>query len=104
MSNLTYKEMLDYPTFFDDCHATTLREYFHELLSTLWQEGEGFSGKRPFGNSGWEYDIYKALVEMKAIKGKFGYDDEGNFSELLSFDQKEANKLIPKLIAEVCGL
>jgi hypothetical protein len=31
----------------------TIRDYLRILLETLWEEGEGFSGKRPFGNSGW---------------------------------------------------
>lgn len=40
---------------------TTIREYLMRLLLTLWQEGESFSGKRPFGNSGWEWDVIDAL-------------------------------------------
>ena len=40
----------------------TCREYLCALLKTLWREGEGFSGKRPFGNSGWDYDLIDALV------------------------------------------
>ncbi|HSE45047.1 MAG TPA: hypothetical protein VLA89_06930 [Gemmatimonadales bacterium] len=46
-----------------DSGATTVREYFQLLLKTLWKEGEGFSGKRPFGNSGWEWDFAQALIK-----------------------------------------
>ena len=46
----------------------TVRQYLRELLSTLWEKGESFDGKRPFGNSGWEYDIYIALAKAKFIK------------------------------------
>lgn len=54
----------------------SVREYLRGLLLTLWDEGEGFSGKRPFGNSGWEYDLYKPLIREGFIKGKldeYGY-------------------------------
>lgn len=37
-------------------------EYLIRLVLTIWGEGEYFSGKRPFGNSGWEDEIYCALV------------------------------------------
>ena len=47
----------------NDAKAKTVREYLKMLLERLWEEGEGFSGKRPFGNSGWEYDLYAALEE-----------------------------------------
>jgi hypothetical protein len=53
----------------------TFREYFYKLLVTLWLEGEGFSGKRPFGNSGWEYDLYGGLVQNSLIPGRL--DDYG---------------------------
>lgn len=42
-----------------DC---TLREYFKQLILTLWREGAGFSGKRPFGNSGWQFGVIHAIV------------------------------------------
>ncbi len=47
----------------------TLRDYLRELLTTLWTEGECFSGKRPLGNSGWDYDVYYTLVENGFIEG-----------------------------------
>lgn len=57
-------------------------------MRTLWSETEGFSGKRPFGNSGWEFDLYKPLVEAGAIKGKIedGYVD--------NVDEKAGNAAI----------
>jgi hypothetical protein len=83
-----YDEILDFEHPFSDCSATTLREYFHELLETLWTEGEGFSGKRPFGNSGWEYDVYAALIHAGAIEGELnedGYVEKCNDEEAASF-------------------
>jgi len=49
-------EMVD-----NDANADTIRDYLKVLLSTLWEEGESFSGKRPFGNSGWEYELLDTL-------------------------------------------
>ena len=46
----------------------TVRDYLRILLLTLWDEGEGFSGKRPFGNSGWEYELYDALMEAGYVQ------------------------------------
>ena len=45
----------------NDAEAETVRAYLKALLYAVWSKGEGFSGKRPFGNSGWEYDLYAAL-------------------------------------------
>ena len=56
----------------------TVREYLCKLLMTLWEEGECFSGKRPFGNSGWERDLYKPLIAGGFIIGELdgqGYVD-----------------------------
>lgn len=41
----------------NDAAAFTVRDYLSRLLLKVWLEGEEFSGKRPFGNSGWEYDL-----------------------------------------------
>lgn len=47
----------------NDAGALTVREYLVKLLLEVWQEGEGFSGKRPFGNSGWENELVTPLAE-----------------------------------------
>jgi hypothetical protein len=48
----------------------TCREYLCALLEVLWDEGESFSGKRPFGNSGWDGDILDALADADCIGRK----------------------------------
>jgi hypothetical protein len=58
----------------------TIRDYLRTLLMTLWEEGDGFSGKRPFGNSGWEYDLYAPLVKGGFVAGKF--NEDGYIQEL----------------------
>lgn len=90
---MTYDEILDAPWNLDnDAGATNLRNYFNQLLMTVWLEGEDFSGKRPFGNSGWENEIYAHLVDIGVVKGEV--DSDG----LQCVDQKKADKLIPQLI------
>ena len=69
------KTVLGLPMLDNDADAATVRDYLRALLSNLWDEGEGFSGKRPFGNSAWEYDLYRALVKGGAIKGEFEEPD-----------------------------
>lgn len=57
----------------------TLRTYLQDLLLTLWDEEQGFSGKRPFGNSGWQVDVYGALVKAGLITGvidEYGYVED----------------------------
>ena len=73
----------------NDADATTVGDYLVKLLTELWSEGEGFSGKRPFGNSGWEYELYLSLAEAGAITATFY--EEGDIKD---FDRKTADKLI----------
>ena len=67
----------------------TVRQFFFELMKTLWIEQEGFSGKRPFGNSGWDGDLISCLVKNKLIKGKL--DEDGYLED---YDNKEVDKFV----------
>lgn len=74
---MTPGEALDLRFYCDDLdEIVTIREYFQQLLKTLFAEGEGFSGKRPFGNSGWEYDLHTPLVIGGAMPGTIEVRDE----------------------------
>lgn len=73
----------------NDADAATVRDYLVELLLTLWIEGEGFSGKRPFGNSSWKYDLYVPLIKAGLIAGKL---DEDGYVE--SCDRAAGDKII----------
>lgn len=73
------KAALDLPMDENDAGAQTIRGYLKALLLQLWQQGEGFGGKRPFGNSGWDHDLYRALVKAGVIKGKL--DEDGFIDE-----------------------
>jgi hypothetical protein len=81
--------VLDLPMEANDANAKTVRDYLKALLEQLWHEEEGFSGKRPFGNSGWTWDVYRALVQGGAIDGKID-----QYGDLLEFNQDKADKLI----------
>jgi hypothetical protein len=71
----------------------TVRDYLRTLLETLWAEGEGFSGKRPFGNSGWENEIYAPLIGAGFLPGTLTSD--GYIEE---YDKKESERYVFKLI------
>lgn len=70
-------------------YLCTIREYMVELLMTLWEKEDGFSGKKPFGNGGWKYDVYLALVRSGLVDGKL--DADGFFEDV---DEKRADELI----------
>lgn len=76
----------------DDFEGVTIKWYLQELLMTLWRDGESFSGKRPFGNSGWEYDLYIPLINAELVKGKL--DEYGYVEEFTDEEIKKANQII----------
>jgi len=45
----------------DNKPTINLRQYFQLLTISVWEEGENFSGKRPFGNSDWQSDVCEVL-------------------------------------------
>lgn len=88
-------EILDLPMCpGNDAEAATIRDYLKALLSKLWDLDEGFSGKRPFGNSGWKYEVYAALVNAGVVAGRM--DGLNSVEEVA---QAEADEMIQKAIA-----
>jgi hypothetical protein len=61
--------ILNIPMQQNDAGATTVRGYLVALAREVWTETDGFSGKRPFGNSGWEHEVYSALAKTGHIEG-----------------------------------
>ena len=94
MSNLDLKFYCD-----DLDGEVTIRQYLHRLLWTLWQEDEGFSGKRPFGNSGWQGSLAKPLIVAGVIDGSIA--DEGYIED---YDDDALTTEVYKLINEMCGV
>lgn len=74
----------------------TIRDYLHKLLQKVWYEDEGFDGKRPFGNSGWDHELYLPLIKHGFIEGKL--DEDGYIKKL---DNKVAHEYVAGLIRYV---
>ena len=72
MTTVTPQELLDMPLPPNDANADTVRGYLIALLTELWREEEGFDCKRPFGNSGWQHDIYQPMADAGLIKDTWG--------------------------------
>jgi hypothetical protein len=73
--------------------ARTVRDYLKALLIELWDQGEGFSGKRPFGNGGWEYDLYYVLVSEGFVSGRIDA-----YGDVVDVDTIHAGRLIDQAI------
>jgi hypothetical protein len=73
----------------------TLGECLRDLLRCLWEEEEGFSGKRPWGNSGWQLKFYEVLVKFDVIEGSF--DEDGYLEDV---DEEDGYEIICECIEE----
>ena len=95
-------EFLNLPMSVNNPGSFTIREYFKFLLLNLWDEKEGFSGKRPFGNSGWEYELYATLIKNNIILGEL--DDFGQVQTLNKENEQKADQLIFDVISNLYSL
>lgn len=77
----------------------TVREYLQALLTTVWEEKESFSGKRPFGNSGWEHEVFTPLVKAGFISGTFDETYAGQWADVDNYDK--ASDYVSQLILAV---
>ncbi len=84
---------------FSSCAGDDLsvREYLRMLLMSVWDEGEGFDGKRPFGNSGWESDIYDPLVKAGFIPGTID-----QYGDAVIKNEVNAHAYVCDLILAMC--
>jgi hypothetical protein len=82
----------------NDAHAGTVRDYLIELLAELWREEAQFSSKAPFGNSGWQYDIYAPMISAGLAAGSL--DEDGYVEDC---DTREADGLIIAAIRSLTG-
>lgn len=60
-----------------DIGNVSAREYLKCLLKTLLAKGESFSGKRPWGNSGWEHELATPMIQSGMIVGDVDEDGYG---------------------------
>jgi hypothetical protein len=92
---MTPNPILDCPMGENDAEAETVRDYFKALLFALWAEAEAFSGKRPLGNSDWQFEVYESLIKAGLIPGKI---EDG---EVHLDDMRGADKLIFEAIKQL---
>lgn len=92
---ITPEEVLDIPMNpgDNDAGASKVGQYLVKLLLAVWEEGEGFSGKRPFGNSSWEWELYTALMDAGVVEAKID-----KYGEAGLVDRRKADKLIADAI------
>lgn len=81
--NPTDSEILDTPMGPNDAGADTIRDYLIRLLAQVWGAGEAFNRQRPFGNTGWEWELYAALAKAGHIHGTF--DEDGYVEDMDTF-------------------
>lgn len=80
----------------------TIKEFLKTCLIKLWQEGEGFSGKRPLGNSGWYYDVIYALARNNILKSVKTVDEYGEIEyNLAKGEENRADKLVTQMIEHI---
>lgn len=77
----------------NDAYADTVGQYLTTLAQSVWEEGEGFSGKRPFGNSGWDSEVYNALCIAGLMQGT-QRDGEDGWWETDYTEERRINDLI----------
>lgn len=90
-------KLLDFRFNDGDLGDVSLREYFQELLIRIWDEGEDFRGKRPFGSSGWAWDLRRAVILAGAVPGVV---ENGTVVQLDDVDA--ADRIIRGLMFEMC--
>lgn len=95
----TPQQVLDTPMEPNDAGAATVREYLYKLLRDVWHHEQGFNGKRPFGNRGWQYEVYKALGRANYLR--IAIDQEGDVEDV---DDAAGDGLIQAAIASLLSV
>lgn len=80
----------------NDAGVATLGEYLVALLARAWRYGENFSGKRPFGYSGWHVDLYLGLARAGYVSATLSED--GYLDEISREEEERADDLIASAI------
>jgi hypothetical protein len=84
---LTPQRILNCPMRENDAFAATVADYLVALLKTLWREEQGFSGKRPFGNSSWQWEVYESLGEAGLIEVTYDEWEEPKLADRPAVDK-----------------
>ncbi len=95
----TPQQVLDLPMEENDSGADTVCGYLIALLAVIWDNSDDLS---PFGNSGWKWDVYRALVVAGYAANPF--DEDGHYVTLENdFDERAARDLIASAIEALDG-
>lgn len=81
----------------------TVRVYLASLLKKIFEEGENFSGKRPFGNSGWELNLVEPMIECELLAGRIDRSDP-DWPEAVGYDMAAFEKKQGDLIRYAMGV
>lgn len=84
----------------------TVREWLASLLMQVWVQQDDFSGKRPWGSGGWDWDLYRALVKAGHLEGEVAhpYDDDPEYEEVeANFGVEDGDRLVRRLIQRMTG-
>lgn len=76
----------------------TIEEWLKLLLLSLWDEREQFSGKRPFGESSWDFRIYEQFIKHKVIEGTL--DEHGYVQDCSDEEMQKADHIIERIIRD----
>lgn len=79
-----------------DVGGRPFRAMLKDLLTMVLLQGEEFDGKRPWGDSGWEWDIYNAMVVNGFVRGVV---DE--YGDVDGVDITECDELIMRCVEEI---
>lgn len=91
--DVTGKTILDLPMGANEAGAASVREYLIELLNVVIRYDEDVI-KRPFGNSGWMWDLYEALAKAGYAGGVL--DNDGYVEDI---DRRAARSLLLEAVA-----
>lgn len=83
------RRVLDLELGRNDSGEATVRGYLVKLLATVWLDEVEFSGKRPFGKSGWQYDFAPAAIRAGLVGGRL---DEDGYADQV--DNATLNRLV----------
>lgn len=98
ISRESARAVLAVPMQDNDAKAATIGEYLTKLLQGVWEDRDGFDGKRPFGNSSWEGEVYIALVEAGLVAGVM---DDDSLEYMEDCDEQFADRLVDAAIQEM---
>lgn len=93
------REILATPMEENPSGRKTIGGYLHELMVQCWSKGSSFNGKRPFGSSSWEFDLYKALATSGRIQ--LTLDEYGYIDEFSREERQKADALIDLAVEEL---